>query len=187
MDKKSSVAIALVVVGVFAAMFSLAATTTIPSFAQNENTATTTTNATRAPILGKLILQTTCHTVVDRVTSVTNTLVTIEHTYSETGTFNGTTSITDIGTVTDTINSTGQIGDGKGQGLLRTADGTSMAAYEEKYTGSQDIHGNTNFQGTMNFTSLATGKLSSLHGTTLIFKVQDDPSGDSTLKAWEQK
>ncbi len=192
MNKKASIAAVLVVVGVVATAFSLAATSTTASYAQNVGA---TTNATRSNItagtttatLGKQILQETGHTVLERITSVTNTLITTEGTWHSTGTFNGNTSITDMGTATNTVNNMGQIGDGKGQGLLRTSDGTSMAAYREKYTGSQDINGNTNFQGTMNFTSLATGKLASLHGTTLIFKVQDDPSGDSTLKAWEQK
>ncbi len=200
MNKKASISVVLVVVGVFATTFSLAATTTTtPSYAQNAGAATTTNatrlnatagptaNATAGPTLGKQILQETGHTVVSRVTSVTDTLVTIEHTWSEAGTFNGTTSITDTGTATNTVDSIGQIGDGKGQGLLRTSDGTSMAAFKEKYTGSQDIHGNINIQGTMNFTSLATGKLASLHDANLIFKVQTNPSGDSTLKAWELK
>ncbi len=200
MNKKASIAVVLTVVGIFAATFSLAATTTTtPSYAQNVGAATTTNatrlnatagttaNATAAPTLGKQILQETGHIIVSRVTSVTDTLVTIEHTYKNTGTFDGTTSITDIGTATNTINNRGQIGDGKGQGLLRTSDGTSMAAFKEKYTGSQDIHGNGNIQGTMNFTSLATGKLASLHGTNLIFKAQTNPSGDITLKAWELK
>ena len=192
MNKKASIAAVLVVVGVVATAFSLAATSTTASYAQNVGA---TTNATRSNVtggtttatLGKQILQETGHTVLERITSVTNTLITTEGTWYSTGKFNGTTSITDMGTATNTVNNMGQIGDGKGQGLLRTSDGTSMAAYREKYTGSQDIHGNINIQGTMNFTSLATGKLASLHGTTLIFKVQTNPAGDSTLKAWELK
>ncbi len=190
MNKKASIAIVLTVAGIFAATFSLAATTTTPSYAQNvaatNATAGPAANVTTGPTLGKQILQETGHIIVNRVTSVTDTLVTIEHTYSNTGTFNGTTSITDIGTVTNTINNKGQIEDGKGQGLLRTSDG-SMAAYREKYTGSQDIHGNSNIQGTMNFTVLATEKLASLHGSNLLFKAQVHPSGDITLKAWELK
>ncbi len=151
------------------------------------HTTGTTANATAGPTLGKQILQETGHIIVSRVTSVTDTLVTIEHTYKNTGTFNGTTSITDIGTATNTINNRGQIGDGKGQGLLRTSDGTSMAAYTLRSTGSLDIHGNSNIQGAMHFTLPSTGKLASLHDANLIFKAQTNPSGDSKLKAWETK
>ena len=194
MNKKASIAVALVLVGVFAATFSLlAATTTTASFAQNaitttQNNATTTANATRgggAATLGKQILQETGQTVVNRVTAVNNTSATIESTYTDKGTFNGTTSVTDMGTVTYAINNMGQVA-GKGQGLLRTSDG-AMAAYKERFTGYEDIQGKTNIQGTMNFTSLATGKLGSLHGADLVFKVQTDTSGNSELKAWEIK
>jgi hypothetical protein len=196
MNKKASIAVALVLVGVFAATFSLlAATTTTATFAQNaitttsSNNATTTTMANKteggAATLGKQILQETGHAVVNRVIAVNNTSATIESTYTDKGTFNGTTSVTDMGTVTYTINNMGQVA-GKGQGLLRTSDG-AMAAYKERYTGSEDIHGKTNIQGTMNFTSLATGSLGSLHGADLVFKVQTDTSGNSELKGWEIK
>ncbi len=181
--KKASIAVAVVlVVGALAVAFSLAATTTTASFAQNVTSPTTNATGTT---LGKEIYHETGHTVVDRVIAVSNTEATLESTYTDKGTFNGTTSVTDIGSIVNTINNMGEMS-GKGQGLFRTSDG-SMAAYKESWTGSQDIHGNSNLQGTMNFTSLATGKLASLHSATLVFKLQINPAGNSELRASELK
>jgi hypothetical protein len=173
--QKISVVIMLVLIGVFTTAFSLLAATT-GSLAQNENTT--------AKTLGKLILQEKGRVVVERLISVTDMLGTIEHTSSQSGTLNDTTSVTDIGTATNIIADIGQIEQGKGQGLLRTSDG-SMAVYVERYAGSPDIPGNKNIQGTMNFTSLATGRLASLHNATLAFRLQINPAGDTMLKAWQ--
>jgi hypothetical protein len=196
MNKKASIAVALALVGVFAATFSLLAATTITAtFAQNptmtttsSNNATTKTtmaNATETATLGKLILKENGHRILGRVIGVTNNSYTMESTYAGNGVYNGTTPVIDMITTTATINSTGHYS-GKGQGLLRASDGTSIAAYAEKYTGAEDMKGNDNAQGTIHFTSLATGKLASLNNTDAVFKVQLDLTGSFTLQAWQQ-
>jgi hypothetical protein len=145
---------------------------------------TTTTTSAKAT-LGKLIFRENGHIVVNRVLEVTDNSATIESTYTGTGVVNGTTTVTDIGTVSYTVNNTGQLS-GKGQGLIRTTDG-AMAAYTENFTGSQDIQGNRNIQGTIHFNSLATEKLAEWGNTTTLLKVQINPSDYFTAQGWQQK
>jgi hypothetical protein len=162
------------------------AATTSSTGTENATASKTNMSATTAARLGKLIFRETGHVIVNRVLDVTDNSVTIESSYTGNGVVNGTTSVLDIGTVTYTVDSTGQV-TGKGQGLLRTSDGSSIAAYSQKYTATEDIQGNTNVQGTVHFSSLATGKLADLSNTNNVFKAQITPSGSSTLQAWEQQ
>ncbi len=208
--KKTAIAIRSIVFSFVAGMLLITTTTTLlgntgphiigNAYAQTPSTNTNATtsaatavgrnataamNITATSTLGKLIYEEHGNVTVERVLSVTDTSATIESIYTARGVFNGTTSVTDIGTVVYSVNNIGQF-PGKGQGLLRTSDG-SMAAYTLRSTGSLDIHGNSNIQGTMHFTLLSTGKLVNLHDANLIFKAQIKPKGDFILRAWEQK
>ena len=47
-----------------------------------------------------------------------------------------------------------------------------MAAYTERFTGSLDVQGDSNSQGTIHFTSLTIAKPANLNNNNVIFKVQ---------------
>lgn len=127
-----------------------------------------------------------------KVVEVTNNTATIESNYSGNGTVivaNGSSiPVTVLMTVVGTYDSTGQF-NGKGQGLLRTHDGASTAAYTLTFTGSNlTLQANSNPQGSINFNDLTTGNLANLNNTNGIFKAQIEPiSTYTTLEAWEQK
>jgi hypothetical protein len=109
----------------------------------------------------------------------------IEISFSGNGTINGTTAVTDIGTIWTIPTSPDDMSlYSEGQGILMTEKG-SMATYTQQASGEITSDGRVLFRGSMFFSSSPSGELAFLDNMVGVYDYESDLAGNAERTVWK--
>jgi hypothetical protein len=141
-----------------------------------------------ASLLGDPFFEEKGRIVSSRILSV-EPEVKIEYTIFLNGTINGNLSVTDTGTLVNTLRrDSNGIYYSQGQGIISSGDGRDMSTWI-----SQGIQDATNkekkslLRGSAFYTATPTGKLAFLNNIMTVFKSETDEVGNISNKEWQWK
>lgn len=144
--------------------------------------ANTSTGTTRT--LGNLLYEESTKSTGIRIVDVSHGPK-IEISFAGNGTINGTTAVTDIGTIWTIPTSPDDMNlYSEGQGILTTEQGV-MATYTQQASGEITSDGRVLFRGSMFFSSSPSGELAFLNNVVGVYNYESDLAGNAKRIVWE--